>query len=112
MTDAVGAVFLGLTVGCARCHDHKFDAFSQEDYYRLQAFLAPAQEHDLVLAPAAAQTAWKARNEKVQKEIKKVKESLRLLKGDELARRQRSSRRGRRSWRPTRRTRASCWPIG
>ncbi len=86
MTDAVGAVFLGLTVGCARCHDHKFDAFSQEDYYRLQAFLAPAQEHDLVLAPAAAQTAWKARNEKVQKEIKKVKESLRLLKGDELDR--------------------------
>ena len=33
MTDAIGSVFLGMTVGCARCHDHKFDAFSQEDYY-------------------------------------------------------------------------------
>jgi hypothetical protein len=86
MTDALGAVFLGLTVGCARCHDHKFDAFSQEDYYRLQAFLAAAQEHDVILAPPAAQAEWKARNEKLQKEIKKVKESLRGLKGDELER--------------------------
>jgi hypothetical protein len=85
-TDALGAVFLGLTVGCARCHDHKFDAFSQEDYYRLQAFLAAAQEHDVILAPPAAQAEWKARNEKVQKEIKKLKESLRGLKGDELER--------------------------
>src|SRR5581483_10788258 len=58
MTDAVGMVFLGLTVGCARCHDHKFDDFPQEDYYRLQAFLAAAQEHRLVLADAAAQADW------------------------------------------------------
>jgi Protein of unknown function (DUF1553)/Protein of unknown function (DUF1549) len=86
MTDAVGAVFLGLTVGCARCHDHKFDDFPQEDYYRLEAFLAAAQEHDVVLATAAAQSEWKARNEKIQREIKKVKDSLRGLKRDELDR--------------------------
>jgi hypothetical protein len=42
MTDAAGAVFLGLTVGCARCHDHKFDPIPQADYYRLQAFFSPA----------------------------------------------------------------------
>jgi Protein of unknown function (DUF1553)/Protein of unknown function (DUF1549) len=42
MTDSAGAVFLGLTVGCARCHDHKFDPFPQADYYRLQAFFSPA----------------------------------------------------------------------
>ena len=51
-TDSLGAIFLGLTVGCARCHDHKFDDISQADYYRLQAFLAAAQENDIVLADA------------------------------------------------------------
>ena len=40
MTSATGAVFLGMTVGCARCHDHKFDPILQKDYYRLQAFFA------------------------------------------------------------------------
>ncbi len=37
--DAVGKAFLGLTVACAQCHDHKFDPISQEEYYRLFAFL-------------------------------------------------------------------------
>ena len=50
MTDAIGLVFLGLTVGCARCHDHRFDDFPQDDYYRLQAFFAATHEHDIILA--------------------------------------------------------------
>jgi hypothetical protein len=37
--DATGKVFLGLTVGCARCHDHKFDPIKQTDYYALAAIL-------------------------------------------------------------------------
>src|SRR5207249_11023433 len=48
-TDAIGAIFLGLTVGCARCHNHRFDDIPQEDYYRLQAFLAATDEIDLVM---------------------------------------------------------------
>ena len=36
--DTAGTVFLGLTVGCATCHDHKFDPISQKDHYALEAF--------------------------------------------------------------------------
>ncbi len=86
MTDAVGAVFLGLTVGCARCHDHKFDDFPQADYYRLQAFLAAAQEHDIVLASPAQQAEWRARTGAIKERIKKLKESLRGMRGEELRR--------------------------
>jgi mono/diheme cytochrome c family protein len=40
MVSGVAATFLSLTVGCARCHDHKFDPIPQRDYYRLQAVFA------------------------------------------------------------------------
>jgi len=40
ITDTTTSVFMGLTVACARCHDHKFDPIKQTDYYRLQAFFA------------------------------------------------------------------------
>src|ERR1051325_7022464 len=43
VTHNVSASFLGLTVGCARCHDHKFDPIPTRDYYRLQSVYAPAQ---------------------------------------------------------------------
>lgn len=38
MTETTGTVWLGLTMNCCRCHDHKFDPLSQKDYYRLSAF--------------------------------------------------------------------------
>ena len=46
ITDTVGAVFLGLTYGCAKCHDHKFDPILQADYYRLQAFFTNVATDD------------------------------------------------------------------
>ncbi|MCI0333447.1 MAG: DUF1549 and DUF1553 domain-containing protein [Planctomycetes bacterium] len=42
MTETTGLVFLGMTIGCARCHDHKFEPIPQRDFFRLQAFFAPA----------------------------------------------------------------------
>jgi hypothetical protein len=46
ITETTGLAFLGLTIGCARCHDHKFDPIRQVDFYRLQAFFTPAQFRD------------------------------------------------------------------
>jgi mono/diheme cytochrome c family protein len=43
ITDTAALTFLGLTMGCARCHDHKFEPISQRDYYSLQAFFTPAK---------------------------------------------------------------------
>ncbi len=43
-TNTTGAVFLGLTVGCARCHDHKFDPVTTEDFYSLFAFFNSNEE--------------------------------------------------------------------
>jgi hypothetical protein len=40
LTQNVGSVFLGVSIGCAQCHDHKFDPLPQTDFYRLQAFFA------------------------------------------------------------------------
>jgi hypothetical protein len=46
VTDVVGYTFMGLTVACARCHDHKFDPILHKDYYRLQAFFANTAIND------------------------------------------------------------------
>ena len=44
--DTMGTVFLGLSVGCARCHDHKFDPISQREYFRLFAFFNSTDDWD------------------------------------------------------------------
>ena len=43
-TNTAAAAFLGLTMECARCHDHKFDPISQRDYYRLSAYFSTIDE--------------------------------------------------------------------
>jgi hypothetical protein len=43
VTNSVGVTFLGLTLGCARCHDHKFDPIPTRDYYRMQAIFATTE---------------------------------------------------------------------
>ncbi len=47
--NTTAAVWLGLTAGCAQCHDHKYDPFSQKDYYRLYAFFDSCDEPTLPL---------------------------------------------------------------
>ena len=55
--DAVGKAFLGLSVACCQCHDHKFDPISQEEYYRLFAFLNNDHEAQRVVYTPAEQMA-------------------------------------------------------
>jgi hypothetical protein len=85
MTNIVGAAFLGVTVGCARCHDHKFDPIRQSDYYRLEAHFAQTQPNDLVLASQEEQDAWKAKANPVQQEMRRLQAQLRRAPDAEKA---------------------------
>jgi hypothetical protein len=66
--NTVGVVFLGLTLGCARCHDHKFDPITQKEYYQLFSFLNNQDEPTLALANATLA----ARGEAIQAKIRKL----------------------------------------
>ena len=54
--ERTGEAFLGLTLRCCRCHDHKFDPITQEEYYRFRAFFEP---HDVRTDPVSALTGTK-----------------------------------------------------
>ena len=49
--ETMSTVFLGLTVGCARCHDHKYDPISQQEFYQLFAYFNNVPERGRVLRP-------------------------------------------------------------
>ncbi len=68
--------FMGMTVGCARCHNHKFDPIPQKDYYQMQAVFYPAKPLEYRLAPPAEVTAWEAEIKRIDAEIKPVKAQL------------------------------------
>ena len=55
MVNTTGVAFLGLTLGCARCHDHKFDPIAAKDYYRFAAAFSNVirSEKELDLDPTA-----------------------------------------------------------
>lgn len=87
MVSTTGSAFLGLSVGCARCHDHKFDPISQRDYYALQAIFAGVQhgERDLRTSDQQARATARAA---AQRELDHAREQLdaAMAKAEPLAR--------------------------
>jgi hypothetical protein len=59
MATAIGSAALGMTIGCARCHDHKYDPIPQQDYYALIACLRNAVQAEQSVDPDPAATARK-----------------------------------------------------
>lgn len=71
--NATGTTFLGLTIGCARCHNHKFDAITQRDYYAMQAVFAGVRHGDRSLKPGREQL---ERESFLTKEIRRLESEL------------------------------------
>jgi len=89
MTTVTGVAFMGLTYGCARCHNHKFDPILQKDYYRLQAFFANTSFGDgpLPIKDAALRTkhdqqqaVYDEKTKDIRAEMAKILEPLRVSK--------------------------------
>ncbi|WP_363352023.1 DUF1549 and DUF1553 domain-containing protein [Methylocystis echinoides] len=85
MVDTVGQAILGTTVGCARCHNHKTDKFTQKDYYSLQAFFAntafeekaPAKKGEQELAYEKAQAIYDEATKDIRARQKAIIDSVR-----------------------------------
>ena len=78
MTDVTSSVFLGLTLGCARCHDHKFEPLAQRDYYRLMAFFSSASFKTDRPVPTAEQRAAYARDLEAWRALPQLRELAEL----------------------------------
>ncbi len=84
ITDTTAAAFLGITLGCAKCHDHKTDPILQDDYYRFQAFFAgfwpndrPIQTVEQQAELAKKRAAWEAKTADIRQQMAEIEEPFR-----------------------------------
>jgi hypothetical protein len=75
----VGQAFLGMTVNCARCHNHKFDPILQADFYRLQAVFAGAKGKEVEIATPVEKAAWETSDKAYKARLEPIVAALKAL---------------------------------
>lgn len=89
-TETTGTVWLGLTVGCARCHSHKYDAISQREYFQLFAMFNNADEQTTAVPKSAGEVAaYEQARLEYEAKIQRLTDRLRAEQdrlGDKLSR--------------------------
>jgi hypothetical protein len=77
LANTTGSAFLGLTIACANCHDHKFDPVSQADHFRLRAFFAGVKrQDDTAIDLAPVQDEIRAHNAGIDAQVKELEKQV------------------------------------
>ncbi|HHM13037.1 MAG TPA: DUF1549 domain-containing protein, partial [Planctomycetaceae bacterium] len=84
LTDVIGETFLGLSMACARCHDHKFDPILRKDYYRLRACFAPllfdddtpVASADVIADHRKKMEQWERQTAKLQAQLARIEDPI------------------------------------
>ncbi len=92
LTDITGEAFLGMSVGCAKCHDHKFDPILRKDYFRLQAFFSSIEPRDDVpLATLDQKSEFDKRQSEWEAKTQELRDQIEAIKAPYLATQRRSA---------------------
>lgn len=78
-TRTVGTIWLGLTLGCAECHTHKYDPITHEEFFQMFAFFNNLEDQDISAAPPDIQAAYEAAYATWKSEVNEVKSSISLV---------------------------------
>ena len=81
-----GESFLGLTIGCGRCHDHKFDPISQKDYYQLYSIFSGIRHGSRLVGPLGKRKAYAKHKESLGKQKSELVERKNAIEAHSIAR--------------------------
>ncbi|MBL8865556.1 MAG: DUF1553 domain-containing protein [Planctomycetia bacterium] len=79
MVNGIGSAVLGITLGCARCHNHKTDPISTADYYRVQAFFAAAKYTEVSLATNEEKAAYDKAKAEIARRLAPIKKQIEAI---------------------------------